>query len=212
MNKLFLSLLLLVSSSMYGVSVVTFTYTPAGPPDFTTPAFESAIGTTFSPAVTNGQEVAYDAFNMADVFQQVTVAGVSGTSVYKRGHANEANAAFWDLSPGQQFVYLTPDSFDEGAQWRTLRTNAGGSYTFSGWSAITAGENSISIPAGAAGDVSRQTGIQVQGVNSFTSFRHYEMGSHSIDTLSLSVVPEPSTYALLAGLAAFLYVAIKRRK
>lgn len=197
---------------MYGASVVTFSYTPAGPPDFTTPAFESTIGATFSPGVTNGQEVAFDAFNMADVFQQVTVAGVAGTSVYKRGHNSASNAAFWDLSPGMQFVYLTPESFDAGAQWRTLRTNAGGSYTFSPWSEITAGENSISIPAGGSGDVSRQTGIQVQGVNSFTSFRHYEMGTHSIDELSLTIVPEPSTYAILAGFVAFLCVAIKRRK
>ena len=30
--------------------------------------------------------------------------------------------------------------------------------------------------------------------------------------VSISVVPEPSTYALLAGFAAFLFVAIRRRK
>ncbi|MFL2843000.1 MAG: PEP-CTERM sorting domain-containing protein, partial [Coraliomargaritaceae bacterium] len=29
--------------------------------------------------------------------------------------------------------------------------------------------------------------------------------------LGLSVVPEPSTYALLAGFAAFIFVAIRRR-
>ena len=197
---------------MYGASIVTFSYTPAGPPDFTTPAFESTIGASFSPGVINGQEVAFDAFNTADVFQQVTVAGVAGTSVYKRGHANAANAAFWDLSPGMQFIYLTPESFEADARWRTLRTNPAGSYTFGNWTDIKAGENSISIPQGASGDVSRQTGVQIQGVNSFTSFRHYEMGTHSIDTLSLTIVPEPSTYALLAGFVAFLCVAIKRRK
>tara|TARA_B100001093_G_scaffold387777_1_gene373813 strand:- start:1846 stop:2769 length:924 start_codon:yes stop_codon:yes gene_type:complete len=34
----------------------------------------------------------------------------------------------------------------------------------------------------------------------------------TIDHIGLTVVPEPSTYALLAGFAAFLFVAIKRRK
>lgn len=32
------------------------------------------------------------------------------------------------------------------------------------------------------------------------------------DNISVSAVPEPSTYALLAGFAAFLFVAIRRRK
>jgi hypothetical protein len=37
-------------------------------------------------------------------------------------------------------------------------------------------------------------------------------GSAVAGTISSIVVPEPSTYALLAGFAAFLFVAIRRRK
>jgi hypothetical protein len=37
-------------------------------------------------------------------------------------------------------------------------------------------------------------------------------GSPVAGTISSIVVPEPSTYALLAGFAAFLFVAIRRRK
>ena len=33
-----------------------------------------------------------------------------------------------------------------------------------------------------------------------------------VDDINVSAVPEPSTYALLAGFAAFLFVAIRRRK
>ena len=36
-------------------------------------------------------------------------------------------------------------------------------------------------------------------------------GTTTIGGLGLSVVPEPSTYALLAGFAAFIFVAIRRR-
>lgn len=34
----------------------------------------------------------------------------------------------------------------------------------------------------------------------------------TVDNISLNVVPEPSTYALLIGLSAFLFVAIRKRK
>jgi hypothetical protein len=50
----------------------------------------------------------------------------------------------------------------------------------------------------------------------FTSFQADALGSMDIEIngpsdLYFSTVPEPSTYALLAGFFAFLYIAIKRR-
>jgi len=39
-----------------------------------------------------------------------------------------------------------------------------------------------------------------------------DWGSVSFSGLTASAVPEPSTYALIAGFAAFIFVAIRRRK
>ena len=36
-------------------------------------------------------------------------------------------------------------------------------------------------------------------------------GTTALNGLGLTVIPEPSTYALLAGFAAFIFVAIRRR-
>ena len=39
-----------------------------------------------------------------------------------------------------------------------------------------------------------------------------DWGNVQISGLSATAVPEPSTYALIAGFAAFVFVAIRRRK
>ena len=200
MKNLLIISLFFTAFALHGVSVLTNTYSQ-GPTSFT-----NTIGFT-SPGA-DGATLDYDAFTSTDVFAQS-----AGRSVYKRGHASGANASYWPgFSNAAQYFYITPESIEDGAQWRTLKTSATGQYVFGGWSAIdsTGDELSIGITAGVA--FPRQVGIQIEGVNTFSSFRHYQMASHGIDTLSLAVVPEPSTYALTAGLIAFVFIAIKRRK
>ena len=162
--------------------------------------WESAVAATFS-APADGSSA--DSFLSDNIFQQA-----SGRDVFKRGHWGSANANFWgaDSQPVQTFsLDVTSASVD--SRWRILKSNAGGSYFFGSWSNITEGSNSVSI-TGVGFD--RQVGFQIEGSVEFTSFTHdYVNGS---DSLSVTVVPEPSTYALLAGFAAFLFVAIKRRK
>ena len=46
----------------------------------------------------------------------------------------------------------------------------------------------------------------------FTESQNYGATGVWADNIQVSAVPEPSTYALLAGFAAFLFVAIRRRK
>tara|TARA_B100001778_G_scaffold332461_1_gene338827 strand:- start:1139 stop:1777 length:639 start_codon:yes stop_codon:yes gene_type:complete len=208
---LLLTSLIFTAASLHGVSIVTSTNSQSPT------AWASTINMT---PPSDGDIVSYNAFASADVFAQGTVQGVAGTSIYKRGHANSANAAAWlvpfgpNYSQGGQYFYLTPESISASAKWRTLKTASGGAYVFGAWQDIdTVGsETSIAITAGVT--FNRQVGVQIQGVNSFSSFRHYQMTTHGIDELSLEaeVVPEPSTYALMAGFAAFLFVALKRRK
>ena len=203
MKNLLLITLTFITFSLANAGVVSITHNQGGD------AFDKAIASTFSPPA-DGSTVDGLSLAMADVFQQATVQGVAGTSVYKRGHGNPSNANSWALSSGPQYFYLTPDaSYSAGGEWRTLKTAANGtSYAFGSWVPISSGENSIGITVGTA--FLRQVGVQVRGVNGFTNFGHYQQTSHGISTLE--VVPEPSTYALLAGLVAFVFVAIKRRK
>jgi hypothetical protein len=49
-------------------------------------------------------------------------------------------------------------------------------------------------------------------IDYFTESKWYSKSAAVIDNVSISAVPEPSTYALIAGFAAFVFVAIRRRK
>lgn len=49
-------------------------------------------------------------------------------------------------------------------------------------------------------------------IDYFTESKWYSKSGAVIDNVSISAVPEPSTYALIAGFATFLFVAIRRRK
>lgn len=60
-----------------------------------------------------------------------------------------------------------------------------------------------------AGDHIAQIGFILEGSNANPAD---DWGNVQISGLTASAVPEPSTYALIAGLAAFLFVAIRRRK
>lgn len=61
----------------------------------------------------------------------------------------------------------------------------------------------------AAGNYIGQVGFAVTGLNANPAT---DWGNVQVSGLSATAVPEPSTYALIAGFAAFIFVAIRRRK
>ena len=89
-----------------------------------------------------------------------------------------------------------------------------------GWSEIAYSQ--ITYDVNATGLTSASSSISLSGsgavVGDLLQFGLWNESSNYTgngvftDNVSVSAVPEPSTYALLAGFAAFLFVAIRRRK
>ena len=148
------------------------------------------------------------------IFQNLT-GGNLGRSVYKVGHFNSGNANYWGAdSQLAQTITLDiaevseiPGTHGSNARIRIGRSNDGSAtqYFYQDWVDLDVGVTTLSLDA-LAWD--KQIIFQLDGGIVLNSFTH----SYGSTTESLTVVPEPSTYALLAGFAAFLFVAIKRRK
>ena len=157
-------------------------------------------------------------FTDNSVFATLFISGIGNVDVYKAGVANTAKdtpaAGAWSGSRNAQTFTInvvgtpTAHGTNPGPRWRFLRSYNNGVSDNGSWSDITVGENTLSITGGISFD--RMVGFQIAGVVDIDSFSH-DYGS-DVDTLSISVVPEPSSYALLAGLFASTYMMVRRRK
>lgn len=203
MKKLSLLLsMVLFASLSYGQFNIDITSTAGG-------SFDNAISANWSPPSTGATP--NDSLTDASLFQTLFLNSTIGNAdIYKAG---TANGSWADSSNAHTFsinVVGTPTAHGTkpGPRWRVIKSLANGT-TFNGnWVDISSGANSISMTGGTS--FNRMVGFQIAGVVALDSFSH-DYGS-STDSLTISAVPEPSTYALIAGFAAFLFVAIKRRK
>jgi len=210
------TLTLALAASAYGQYTIALESTEGG-------AFDNLVNTgtnntnmnlpTDGAATGNGGS---NAFFTDTVFATQFISGLGNVDVYKAGLANTAlntaAAGAWaDSSNGHTFslnVVGTPTAHgsNAGPRWRRIVSTNSGS-TFNGnWVAMTEGDNTISFNAVA---FDRMVGFQIAGVVNIDSFSHtYGTG---VDSITVSAVPEPSSYALLAGLFACTYMMVRRR-
>lgn len=170
-------------------------------------SFENAITANWSPP--DEGPTSNDFVTDNSLFQTLFLnSSIGNADIYKAGTANGS----WDASKNAQTFTInivgtpTAHGTKPGPRWRTIRSIANGTTFNSNWSDLTEGSNSISF---GAVSFNRMVGFQIAGVVNISEFSH-DYGSGT-DSLTISAVPEPSAYALLAGFATFLFVAIKRR-
>lgn len=210
-----LQILAVLAASLFAYSASALTIQVTSAVDG---GFDRAVPGTFSGAALDGTEAS--SFDET-IFQNPTGAN-AGRSIYKVGHFNSANANYWGANSqlAQAFTFTVTDTggaFSGGAnttgtpRYRMYRSNPGSAtqYYYKPWLALEVGTTTTTLGAQSN---DRQIGIQFEGVGiAFTDFSH-TYGSTTDSISVVAPVPEPSTYALLAGFAAFLFVAIKRRK
>lgn len=211
-----LQILAVLAASLFAYSASALTIQVTSAVDG---GFDRAVPGSFSGAALDGTTAS--SFDET-IFQNITSGANAGRNIYKVGHFNSANANYWGANSQleQAFTFTVSDTggaFSGGAnttgtpRYRMYRSNPGSAtqYYYKPWLALEVGTTTTTLGAQTN---DRQIGIQFEGVGiAFTDFSH----TYGTTTDSISVVapvPEPSTYALLAGFAAFLFVAIKRRK
>jgi hypothetical protein len=187
-------------------------------------AFENLVNTgslnTQTTLPTNGAATGNSGANAfvtdASIFGTSFIAGLGNVDVYKFGVANTAlntpGSGGWSGSSNAHSFSLnvvgtpTAHGSNAGPRWRrVVSTNNGGSFN-GNWSDLNTGANTMSFGAVA---FERSVAIQIAGVVNFDSFSHNYGGG--TDSITVSAVPEPSSYALLAGLFACTYIMVRRR-
>ena len=116
------------------------------------------------------------------------------------GYANATQSLSSVSFSGTPYLALTTaaglTAYIQSSQWDSLSSALPPTPTPTNNFVISNTDNSTTVTAslsGAAIEITTGGGIAGQGIG-------------------IAVVPEPSTYALIAGFAAFLFVAIRRRK
>ena len=157
---------------------------------------------------TDGELIANNYFTNDEIFEN--------GDTYKRIHHIPGSSAqfdvnsFWPYNSANHTFTLDITEVSAGARWRQISSHANGSTYSLGWVNLTTGTNSIFLNA--EGNYNRAViGFTTEGSFKFSKFTH-TFGSQSFGYEEISVaVPEPSTYALVAGVFT-LFLACNRRR
>lgn len=188
----------LITSSLFAQSV---TYTAIT--DFTTDTFAPATGVTSVDGSSNialsGPDGSGDAWYYFDNGAVDLSAFTSGglTLDFTSGAGHAASSGFT--------IQLANYSANGGNGWFADLSG------FS-WSDTTTSVSTFSVANNYAGNAATPDFSQVEGFGIFMGGNPAAAQNIDVNITGISVVPEPSTYALIAGFAAFLFVAIRRRK
>jgi hypothetical protein len=142
-----------------------------------------------------------------------TTVGASGISF--NGLDNQVISGFWSTAQDLSAWSTATEAYVLG----TITTAPSSLYSVTLYDSAF---NTITLTGGEWGKISEDT-TQVDLTIPSASFAWSDVSFIDINTggagssvagsiSSITVVPEPSTYALIAGFAAFLFVAIRRRK
>lgn len=157
---------------------------------------------------TDGELIAINYFTNDEIFDN--------GDTYRRIHHIPGSSAqfdansFWPYNSTNHTFTLDITEVSAGARWRQISSHANGSTYSLGWVNLTTGTNSIFLNA--EGNYNRAViGFSTEGSFKFSKFTH-TFGSQSFGYEEISVaVPEPSTYALMAGVFV-LFLAFNRRR
>ena len=132
-----------------------------------------------------------------------------GGNTYKRIRNISDVNSFWPYNSSNHTFTLDIFEASEGARWRQISSRQNGSTYSLGWVNLTTGTNSISLNP--EGNYDRAViGFSMEGTFKFSKFTH-TFGSQAWGYEEISVVPEPSSYAWIAGVIA-LFLACNRRR
>ena len=148
---------------------------------------------------TDGELISNNYFTNDEIFEN--------GDTYKRIHNVSNVNSFWPYNRTNHTFTLDVTEASAGARWRQISSYQNGSTYSLGWVNLTTGTNSISLnPVNYDRAV---IGFTIDGTIKFNKFTH-TFGSQSFGYEEISVVPEPSSYAWMAGVFA-LFLACKRR-
>ena len=151
---------------------------------------------------TDGELIANNYFTNDEIFD-------NGTTYRRIHNASNANS-FWPYNSANHTFTLDITEASAGARWRQISSHANGSTYSLGWVNLTTGTNSIFLNA--EGNYDRAViGFSIDGTIKFNKFTHtFASSSFGYEEISVAV-PEPSSYAWMAGVFA-LFLACSRRR